>query len=579
MSYMYLKEILVKNTEGQMFRREHGTTIRARFCLWAVVAALLISGCGMQPIALDDQTRGTNPVVATAPPVDGEDYSAAVAWQGMPEADAATEIHVRLLPSEQTYTISGVVSPVDAPRPVQLVRAGDRYFLAWIDNREPPAELRWRLLSASDLSPIGEEGVYEPVGNFNYETVDYHVSEFAAAYSRDPDHNFVVVVVLVRPPEALGEAEYRECVIGEISKCHLKYFTVNAENGVKGEETGTYFGPSQALSAAAGNDGFMIAVATHMTHGQSDTPDYGNTVRILALHPDAGEVSGMSYGEKVITGMSDCADDPRSIVDGGDELFAPGAAVASDESNYSRTAIAYNPQSGRYLVGYETACNNSYVRARWVKRNATVFEIYGVSGSSVTQPPFEIMSGIYGNSWSGTTKPMLTYNSAWNFYVAGFSSPYTGHVDPAELPDRVVFNRNEIWSRAEADPERQGSIIYSEELFKSCFPARISQDSFEPEGRTFSDFINGSLVADTEGDQRKTYYAWAQDDIFVPCVTDEQPYCSASNLDFSRAERSGPKLLFVYEQEPPRVQSCDDIFRIPPTDFPPDPDSPLLGHY
>ena len=352
----------MKHTEGQMLWKKRGTTIRTKLCLGAVVAALVISGCGMQPIVLDDQTRGTNPVVATAPPVDGEEYSAAVAWQGMPEDDAATEIHVRLLPSEQTHTISGVVSPVDAPRPVQLVRAGDRYFLGWIDNREPPAVLRWRLLSASDLSPIGEEGVYEPVGNFNYETVDWHVSEFAAVYSRAPDHNFVLVAGLVRPPEALGETEYRECVIGEVSKCLPRYFTVNAENGVAGEQAYTYFGPSQALSAAAGDDGFMIAVAAHRSHGQRDTPDYGNTVRILALDSDGGGVVGMNSGEKVITGMSDCADDPQSIVDGGDELFPYGAAVASDESNYSRTAITYNPQSGRYLVGYETACNNSFVR-------------------------------------------------------------------------------------------------------------------------------------------------------------------------------------------------------------------------
>ena len=291
--------------------------------------------------------------------------------------------------------------------------------------------------------------------------------------------------------------------------------------------------------------------------GYNDNP--GNSVKIWPFDEAGNRLT--SYEGFAVTGLSDCADNPSSVVESGDQI-ARGVGIIKDESNYSETTIAYNSDSGRYLVGYTSACDNSYFRARWVEKEGNGWIIYGVAETAyttagadarkeVTAPPFEIMIGSEGSIFP-SHKAMLTYNSSWHRYIAAFGSSWNLSPLREEFPDRDNFLQTSF--RGDA---------------RNCLPARILQVQRDSAGTTLADFVSGSIVTDTEGDQRKTYYVWEQKEIYVPCSNpiSELGYCADDDLDFDDAEPgTEPRIYFGYLDTPPLFQTCEDFFHLQPED-------------
>lgn len=205
-----------------------------------LVIAFAASSCSIEPIMMSEDIA-RNPTVATAPQVADSPFNAAVAWQVSSEDgdEEATQIFVKLLPDDgATHTVDGIISPTAVSHPVELVRAGEHYFLAWIDNTEPPARLSWRILSANDLTLI-HEGGYGQEGKL--------VSDFAAAYH--PEETIVLVAILTRSQSDAALDEYTECV-GEdgISSCSFSWFKVDVDTGEISRVETPYEGLARGVS-------------------------------------------------------------------------------------------------------------------------------------------------------------------------------------------------------------------------------------------------------------------------------------------------------------------------------------------
>jgi hypothetical protein len=473
-----------------------------------LLVVVAMSGCtgGALTVSYDNAQA---PAVATSPHRYDFPFSAAVAWRESSENSVEEANQISTLFMFDAPTLPGIttISETSAGTgPVELVRAGeDHYFLGWIDYRDPPARLRWKILSASDWEPIGAPG--------EFSDPEFVVSDFAAAYH--PAEGTVLVAFLGR-----DDAAYEECVLDEVSTCVAFSFTLPVDGGEVTSATRLPFaGFARGISVAAGADGFLVAVAAgprSVRHDQNP-----NRVRIYPFDTTGAPLS--SYPHFDITGASDCADDPQSVIDEGDTLTG---TLGKHESNFSDTAIAYDARNNRYLVGYTTACNNQYFRARTVERTNAGWIVSGIaetahttgggdSGKEVTAAPIEIAES--------ATEPMLAYNERLHVYLAGYGTPHTEQTIPRQLFETKFLSED---TRTMSGP------------YEMLEPGKDSLWGFW----TYPTFLAGDIVADPEG--RAFYAVWEQKELHVPCPNYSEWECSEPNWQGEVTRKEKSKVYF-----------------------------------
>lgn len=466
-----------------------------------LITVLTVVGCGDPSGSLIRFAK--NVEVPAVEPAGSHD--AAIAWRNPPVSgeDAATII-TRFVTDEPSLPGSARIADTSTNTgPIELVRLdGDRYFLGWIDNTNPPARLRWQIFSKRFGPKPGE-----PVRNGRFVVTRWDdlqgrpVVEFAAAYHAEPHKHIVLVAVLVRH-RLSGETdeeyrEYRECVVDGTSSCRLLWFTVNTGSGVVSEAFEPYIGHSRGVSVAAGKDGFLVASASGV-YGRGESGP--NRVMIHAFDA-AGVVTTGTHNHNTITGKSDCAEDPQAVIREGDKLLGElviNETVDKAESDFADTVIAYNSKNDRYLVGYTTACNNSYFRARWVGVEDDGITVHGIGvdedgeeqfidfepGTEVSKPPFQIADS--------ASEPMLAYNKIFGgtgAYLAAYGSSETVNSIERQMFYAQFFNDD-------VSPIREE-------------PVRLLEDMETGDGVRYLTFITGDIVTDPE--QGRFYLVWAQD--------------------------------------------------------------------
>lgn len=502
----------------------------------AFLAVLAISGCSSDgtDIAYTVGERNAQaPAVATATRQEWlPAFSVALAWRrpgenGDGEADKILALFMPEAPGVRgVRTISEETSAGTGP--VELVRAGDRYFLGWIDNTEPPARFRWQVRSESDWSLKGE-------GEWVADTPGESVSDFAAAYHSE--EQIVLVALLKRnetPPSGFEECPYYQ----PGQRCFLMGLSISMGDDTDvpvGELISSSllsdFKANWGVSVTAGSNGFLVTFVE-----RAGTPAVGNRVRGQFFNAKGIPVPGNSFF--TVTGESDCADDPQSVIDrpevdgrpAGDVVNSP---YAKEKMDFSETAVAYDADKERYLIGYTTDCNdNKYFRARFAEQIALGWKVEGIDPEAfiggggeykVLAPPISIAE----ESNPSVSFPMLAYNTALRSYLAGYAIQ-----EPVPSTTR---RRDRFYTMHLND---DGDKDWSE-------PRGIMEASSGRAGAKYPDFISGNIVADPEG--RRFYLVWEQNTVVVPCLPRETGWSEPCELDPENSsidERS--KVYFRY---------------------------------